>query len=362
MGLARNEIIVDSFAGGGGASLGILQALGRGPDVAINHDPGAIAMHAANHPETLHLSEDVWRVSPQSVLRICKRRGRWQLPPEGWREWPATKRVGLLWASPDCKHFSRAKGSKPVNKNIRSLAWVVCKWAAEVRPRVNILENVREFAEWGPVVPAWRCGACNWRGTEGQAVLARTRRRCPRCESLKLARTDELIPDPDRKGLTFRRWVGRLKNLGYRVEWKNLNAADYGAPTHRRRLFLVARADGAPIVWPEPTHGDPKKLDALPLFDRLQPWRTAAECIDWSLPCPSIFDRKRPLAEATMRRIAMGIKRYVLETAEPFIVGVGGRMGQTPASSVDEPSNTVTAKNDRGIVVPVLASLAHGGG
>jgi len=159
--------------------------------------------------------------------------------------------------------------------------------------------------------------------------------------------------------MPVKRWVGRLKALGYKVEWKNLNAADYGAPTHRRRLFLIARCDGAPIVWPEATHGDPKKIADTPLFDRLQPWRTAAECIDWDLPCPSIFDRKRPLAEATMRRIALGIKRYVLENPQPFIVGVGGRMGQTPAAAADQPSNTITAKNDRALVVPHLVSVAH---
>lgn len=355
MKLSRNEIIVDSFAGGGGASEGIETALGRPVDVAINHDAAAIAMHAANHPNTLHLTEDVWKIAPQAVLRLRRRRGRWQLPPEGWQEWPSSKRVGLLWASPDCKHFSRAKGSQPVNKNIRSLAWVVCKWAAQVKPRVIMLENVREFADWGPVVPAWRCQACQWRGTEGQTTLARTRRRCPRCESLRLKVTDERIPNPARKGETFRRFVNRLKALGYAVEWKNLNAADYGAPTHRRRLFLIARCDGAPIVWPEPTHGDPKKLNELPLFERLKPWRTAAECIDWSLPCPSIFERKKPLAEATMRRIAHGIKRYVLEAAEPFIVRCNHGGEHFRGQPTSGPMCTLTSSRDaHGLVVPVV--------
>ena len=339
--IVDNEIIVDVFAGGGGASEGIRRALGRSPDVCINHDAAAIAMHEANHAESDHVLEDVWKAGPHSVTR-----GR---------------PVGLLWASPDCKHFSRAKGSKPVEKRIRSLAWVVVKWAVQERPRVIILENVREFAEWGPLVPAWKCQGCKWRGTEGQAKLIRTRRRCPRCDSAKLQVTSDMIPDPDRKGLTFKRWAGRLRNLGYKVEWKNLNAADFGAPTHRRRLFLIARCDGLPIVWPEPTHGDPKKLNDMPLFGRLKPWRTAAECIEWSLPVPSIFDRKRPLADATMRRIAMGIKRYVLENPQPFIVGVGGRMGQTPAAGVDQPSNTVTAKNDRALVTPYLVPVTHTG-
>jgi len=180
----RREFFVDSFAGGGGAGLGISRAIGRSCDLAINHDRAAIAMYGENHPETLTMTEDVWKVSPMEAV--------------GGRD------VGLLWASPDCKHFSRAKGGKPVEKQIRSLAWVVVKWAAQVRPRVIILENVREFAEWGPIVPAWRCGPCQWRGTEGQAVLARTRRRCPKCNSLRLKKTDELIPDPSRKGLTFK--------------------------------------------------------------------------------------------------------------------------------------------------------------
>lgn len=186
-------------------------------------------------------------------------------------------------------------------------------------------------------------------------MLVRTRRRCPRCESRRLVETADLIPDPDRKGLTFKRWVGRLRSLGYQVEWKNLNAADYGAPTHRRRLFLVARCDGAPLVWPEPTHGDPAKLDAAPLFDRLKPWRTAAECIDWSIPCPSIFDRKKPLVEATMRRIAMGVKRYVLENPRPFLVPVT-HSGERRPHGVDEPMPTITSahRGELAIVSPYL--------
>lgn len=372
----NREIIVDSFAGGGGASLGITRALGREPDIAINHDAAAIAMHAANHPTTKHFKEDVWKVAPHEVT--------------------FGKTVGLLWASPDCKHFSRAKGSKPVEKKIRSLAWVVCKWAAEVKPRLIMLENVREFEDWGPLIPQWSCRQCAWKGTEGQAKLARRRRACPRCDSHALKLTEAMIPDPDRKGLTFRRFVGRLKAAGYTVERRVLNAADYGAPTHRRRLFLIARRDGLPIVWPTATHGDPKKI-GLDLFTKtLKPWRTAAECIDWELPCPSIFDRKKPLAEATMRRIALGVKRYVLDNPRPFIigrggpaysgeprdverplgtvmpknssaivtpyiVGVGGRMGQTQPTGVEQPNNTITAKNDRGVVTPIIIPINHGG-
>lgn len=337
--LQPGEIVVDSFAGGGGASLGIHMALGRGPDIAINHDVDAIKMHEQNHPESLHMTEDVWKVNPKDAT--------------GGRP------VGLLWASPDCRHFSRAKGGKPVEKSIRSLAWVVVKWAAEVRPRIIILENVREFAEWGPIVPAWRCTSCKWRGTEGQARLVRTRRRCPQCDHHKLIATEEFIPDPDRKGLTFKRWAGRLRNLGYQVEWRNLNAADFGAPTHRRRLFLIARCDGLPIVWPDVTHGDPKKIDSMPLLDPLQPWRTAAECIDWDLPCPSIFERKRPLADATLRRIALGIKRYVLDNPKPFIVR---QFGKSTTSDIDSPMPTTTSGGGGKSIVatPILAQLAHG--
>lgn len=344
------KLVIDSFAGGGGASLGIAWALGRAPDIAINHDPLALAMHEANHPSTRHVPEDVCTADLRKLV--------------------GKRKVRLLWASPDCKDFSRAKGDKPVSKAIRSLAWVVVKWADQIGPEVIILENVREFAEWGPVLPAWQCQACDWRGTEGQAKLAAARRRCPRCNSLRLRVTEKYMRDPSRKGITFKRWCGRLRSLGYDVQHKVLNAADFGAPTHRRRLFLVARRDGKPIVWPAPTHGDPKKIDAMPLFNILKPWRTAAECIDWSLPCPSIFDRKKDLAPATLRRIAMGIKRYVLETANPFIVRFRGDP-DGGALSIDAPMPTVTAgsyikrpggaAHALGLGVPYLVPLTHGG-
>ena len=298
--MPKRELIIDSFAGGGGASLGIKLALGRCPDVAINHDEAAIAMHAANHPETLHYTEDVWKLSPRGVTK--------------------GKPVGLLWASPDCRHFSRAKGGKPVSKQVRSLAWVVVKWAAEVKPRVIILENVREFADWGPLVNG--------------------------------------MPDKSRKGLTFKRWVGRLRNLGYHIEWRNLDAADFGVPTHRKRLFLVARRDGKPIEWPSPTHA---KMGGVSLFGRVEPWRPAADCIDWSISCPSIFERKRPLADKTLRRIAMAVQRYVLENPTPFIVGVGGRAGQSPAVFIDDPIGTCTTKADKAVCIPRLLHLTHSG-
>jgi DNA (cytosine-5)-methyltransferase 1 len=287
------ELIIDSFAGGGGASLGIALALGRSPDVAINHDPQALSMHAANHPATLHLPHNVWKIDPVAVCR-----GR---------------PVGLLWASPDCKHFSKAKGGKPVVRNIRDLAWVVVRWARQVKPRVICLENVEEFRSWGP--------------------LAADNRPCP-----------------DRKGETFKRWVGELTRLGYRVEHRELRACDYGAPTIRKRLFLVARCDDRPIVWPKPSHGDPKS-DAVKA-GKLKPWRTAAEIIDWSLPCPSIFltkeeakalGVKRPLADATMARIAKGVKRYVLNAAEPFVISVAhGDSRSRREYPIGDPLGTVT--------------------
>lgn len=335
--MRQDELIVDSFAGGGGASLGLTWALGRHPDIAINHDAAAIAMHTANHPDTVHYTEDVWKLSPRQVTQ-----GR---------------PMGLLWASPDCKHFSRAKGGKPMDKQIRSLAWVVVKWAEQSSPRLIILENVREFEQWGPLVPRWTCLECDWSGTEGQATLERRKRTCPRCESGSLKQTQDLVPDPARMGLTFKRFTGRLRNLGYAVEWRVLNAADYGAPTHRRRLFLIARNDGRAIVWPDATHGDPKK----PSLFQLPPWRTAAECLDWSLPCPSIFERKRPLAEATMRRIAMGIKRYVLDNPRPFIVRCNHGGDHFRGQSVDAPLCTLTASRDAyGLVAPTLIQTSSG--
>jgi len=257
------ELIIDNFAGGGGASCGIELALGRHVDIAVNHDPEAVAMHAMNHPQTEHHCESVWDVDPLDLVK-----GR---------------PVGLAWFSPDCKHFSKAKGGKPRDKKIRGLAWVAMRWAALVRPRVIFLENVEEFQTWGPVL------------TDGN-------------------------PCPKRKGDTFRSFVHQLQEKGYAVEWRELRACDYGAPTIRKRLFLIARCDGKPIVWPEPTHGAPDSA-AVKARQR-KPWRTAAECIDWSIPCPSIFERVRPLAEATQRRIARGLRRYVIDATAPFVVNL----------------------------------------
>ncbi len=295
------ELVVDLFAGGGGASTGIEQALGRHVDLAINHDPEAVALHQANHPQTRHFVSDVFDVDPLTVTD--------------------SRPVGLLWASPDCKHFSKAKGGKPVSKKIRSLAWVVVKWAKAVRPRVICLENVEEFQTWGPL------GADN-------------------------------LPCPRRKGRTFARWKRSLQQLGYAVEHRELRACDYGAPTIRKRLFLVARRDGGPIVWPAPTHAAPGSLPVKQ--KRLAPWRSAAECIDWSIPAPSIFERARPLADATCRRIAKGIMRYVVDAAQPFIVGVGGRAGQSPERPVSKPMGTITSKADAALCVPTIISMGYG--
>lgn len=283
-------LIIDYFAGGGGASLAIEDVLGR-VDYAVNHDVKAIAMHKANHPNTIHLCENVFRVDIEKLV--------------------AGRKVGLMHFSPDCTHHSRAKGGKPVKKQIRGLAWIVVRCARLVRPDVITLENVGEFRDWGPLT---RCGR----------------------------------PNKDRKGQTFNFWVEKLKRYGYKVEWKKLKACDYGDPTIRERLFLIARCDGLPIVWPEPTHGP-----------GLEPFHTAAECIDWSIPCPSIFERKKPLAENTMKRIARGLKKFVIDAEEPFIVGVGGRAGQSPERSVEEPLGTVTAKGDRALVTPFLTKY-HG--
>lgn len=292
------ELVVDSFAGGGGASEGIRAAIGRDPDIAINHDEQALAMHRINHPGTRHVREDVWHVDPRA---LC-----------------GDRPIGLLWASPDCKHFSKAKGGKPRSKNIRGLAWVLVKWIralpARQRPRVLILENVEEFRDWGPLL-------------------------------------EDGKPCPLQRGATFKQWVAALRALGYAVEHRELRACDYGAPTIRKRLFLVARRDGRPIVWPEPTHGPPDHSEVL--AGRRKPWRTAAEIIDWSLPCPSIFDSAeeikakhgvravRPLKEATLRRIAKGMMRYVVEAKRPFIVPITHR-GDDRVHAADEPLRTIT--------------------
>lgn len=302
------EIIVDSFAGGGGASTGIELALGRIVNAAINHDPAAIRMHEANHPYTEHYQASVWDVDPEAVCR-----GR---------------PVALAWFSPDCKHFSKAKGAALVDRKIRGLAWIVLRWAAKVRPRVIILENVEEFQTWEPV-------------RKGKPVK-------------KLA------------GTTFQKFVGQLRALGYSVEWRELVAADYGAPTTRRRLVLIARCDGRAIVWPERTHAPRDSAEVR--SGKLLPWRSAAEIIDWSLPCPSIFSTKdeiherygisavRPLADNTMRRIIRGVDKFTIKSGAPFIVECNHSGGGHVTDS-QEPCKTITAKHTGGICRPILAPL-----
>jgi len=319
--LADDELIIDSFAGGGGASTGIAAALGRAPDVAINHDPEAVALHAANHPATLHLCQSVWKMNPEDVVAAGARHRGID---------PSRARVGLLWASPDCKHFSVAKGGKPVEKNIRDLAWIVVHYARQVRPRVILLENVPEFRTWGPLITT----------EDGKTK-----------------------PCPLRKGVTFRAWVRELKKCGYVVETRELRACDYGAPTIRKRLFLIARCDGKPIVWPAATH-------AKDGAGGLRPWRSAAEIIDWSLPTPSIFltreegrrvGANRPLAEATMARIARGVKRYVLDAPLPFIVPVT-HQGDFRVHDAREPLRTVTTakRGELALVAPHVTKFRGG--
>ena len=304
----QREIIVDNFAGGGGASTGIALAIGRSVDVAINHDPIAIAMHKVNHPETKHYLENVWDVDPREVA--------------------AGRPVALVWLSPDCKHFSKAKGGKPVEKEIRGLAWLAVRWAATVKPRVIILENVEEFKTWGPLL-------------------------------------ENGMPNPKQKGRTFNAFVNALKRRGYQVDYRELRACDYGAPTIRKRLFLVARCDGQAIKWPKPTHGDPESKEVK--TGLLKTWRTAAEIIDWSLPCPSIFDTAeeikekyglkviRPLAENTMQRTAKGLNKFVLNNPIPFIVQVNHGGNGFRGQSIKAPLQTVTSKHGYGVVAPFLS-------
>lgn len=278
-------IIVDNFAGGGGASTGIEMALGRPIDIAINHSPAAILMHKTNHPNTKHYCENVWEVDP---IEAC-----------------AGRPVDLAWFSPDCKHFSKAKGGKPVDKNIRGLAWVAVKWAKLVRPKVIILENVEEFKTWGPLI--------------------------------------DNMPDPNKRGQTFIQFIKTLEKFGYEVDYKELKACDYGSPTTRKRLFLIARCDGQKILWPEPTYGEPDSLFVKSGI--LEPYKTAAECIDWTIPCPSIFDRKKTLAENTLKRIARGIQKFVIENENPFIL-----------NEIDKSLETISNTSEKYQVYPFLTS------
>jgi len=305
--MINGELMVDNFAGGGGASTGMEMATGISVDIAINHDPEAIRMHKTNHPSTKHYCENVWDVDP---IEVCKGRP-----------------VAIAWFSPDCKHFSKAKGGRPKDKNIRGLAWVACRWAGLVRPRVIMLENVEEFKTWGPLN----------RGHH---------------------------PIKAKQGKTFEKFVQQLTDLGYEVQFRELVAADYGAPTMRKRFFMIARCDGKPIIWPEPTHGpvDSEKVKA----GLLKPYVGAHTQIDFSRPCPSIFDTSeeikekygiravRPLAPKTMERIARGLKKFVLDNPEPFIIQCN-HGGERRPNDIREPMPTITGKHGYGIVEPTLA-------
>ncbi|VVT15259.1 DNA cytosine methyltransferase [Hoeflea sp. EC-HK425] len=314
-------IIIDCFAGGGGASTGIEMALGRSPDYAINHDPVAVAMHAVNHPDAIHLCQNVYQVDPLDHFNRAH--------------------IGFAWFSPDCKHFSKAKGGAPVQRNIRDLAWIIPGWIERIQKsggKVDVvaIENVEEFQTWGPLL------------TTGKG----------------------LVPDPDRKGETFQKWCKKLRQLGGKIEWRELRACDYGAPTIRKRVFILIRFDGQKIVWPEPTHGHPDSEDVR--SGKLKPWLTAGrDVIDWSIVCPSIFDSKaeilskhnlravRPLAGNTQARVARGIKRYVLDAARPFLVNLthGARL-----EDAAEPMRTVTGANrgEKAVVAPSLTRFNSG--
>lgn len=311
--MINGELIVDNFAGGGGASTGIEMATGYSVDIAINHDPEAIKMHKANHPNTKHYCEDVWQVDP---VKACNGHP-----------------VGLAWFSPDCKHFSKAKGGKPKDKFIRGLAWVACRWAGLVRPRVIMLENVEEFKTWGPLN----------RGHH---------------------------PIKSKQGKTFEKFVQQLTDLGYDVQFRELVAADYGAPTMRKRFFMIARCDGKTIVWPEPTHA-PADSEAVKA-GLLKPYVGAYTQLDFSLPCPSIFDTSkeikekygiravRPLAPKTMERIARGLKKFVLDNPEPFIIQCN-HGGERRPNDIREPMPTITGKHGYGIVEPYMVQIGQTG-
>lgn len=378
-----DEIIVDNFAGGGGASTGIELATGRVVEIAINHDPDAILMHKTNHPYTEHLQASVWDVDVEAVCR-----GR---------------PVGLAWFSPDCKHFSKAKGGPLVSKNIRGLSWVVVKWCLAAHPRVILMENVEEIQTWGPLIPV-----LDPKTGRPLKIVTYMRNGKPRQKTV-VAKEGEVVPedqlammpDPERKGETFQGFISilttgiapdhpallecckflqiapdsddakRLINgLGYDVEHKELVAADYGAPTTRKRFVLVARCDGRPIVWPKHTHApaDSPEVES----GKLKPWRSAAEIIDWSIPCPSIFETKdeilkkygvkavRPLADNTQRRAIRGVDKYTIKSARPFIVptGYGERSGQEPRThSIDRPLPTVVGSGKHNLCEPVLTAF-----
>ncbi len=336
------ELIVDNFAGGGGASTGIEMAIGRSVDIAINHDPDAIAMHKANHPNTRHYCEDVWQVDP---LEAC-----------------GGKSVALAWFSPDCKHFSRAKGGKPVDKNIRGLAWVAIRWAYCVRPRVIMLENVPEIQTWGPLgddnKPIRERSGETFEGFILALSTGIPRSHpafCEMCDALEISESSDAAD-------------ALVNGLGYIIEHRILRSCDYGAPTTRTRFYMIARCDGEKIKWPDPTHGH---RDSIGVKDgELLPYRTAAECIDWTIPGCSIFDRKKPLCDKTMQRIAKGFGKFILENPDPYIVDdkylpyliqyhSETASHEVRGQSVDDPIMTLDTANRYALIMPYIVTLRN---
>ncbi len=364
--MKKEGLFVDNFAGGGGASTGIEIAIGRDVDIAINHDPDAITMHKANHPNTKHLCENVWEVDP---IKEC-----------------AGRPVTLAWFSPDCTHFSRAKGGKPVDKNIRGLAWVTIRWAMLVRPKVIMLENVSEIQTWGPLMPQVD------KATGRMLKIVGYKRKRPLIEiadegEIVPPEKQVFIPDPKRTGETFNGFIDILsrgiskdhpafieccnalvispdsdygdklsKGLGYDIEWRELKSCDYGTPTTRKRFYMIARSDGRPIVWPEPAYAPKDSLEVK--NGKKMPYHSAAECIDWDIPAVSIFERNKPLAENTLKRIARGIQKFVIDNPKPFIVNY--KFDNEP-ESVEKPLSTITAVGNHSVVTPMIVQVNHKG-
>ena len=322
-----DEIVVDFFCGGGGAGTGLEMGLGRPVTVAKNHSPAAISMHTANHPAARHFTTDVFEGDPDEE---CQGRA-----------------VGWFHMSPDCTHHSQAAGGQPRKREIRNLSWIGLKWAGKKKPRVISLENVKQILQWGPLIA--KRDKATGRVMKLDGTVAAVGERVP-------VQQQFLVPDPKRRGITWRRFVHLLEGMGYQVEWQIIKACDFGAPTSRERLFMIARCDGQPIVWPEPTHAkNPAKSQ--------QKWRTAADCIDWSVPSKSIFGRKKALADATLRRVAKGMKKFVLDNPQPFIVPIANWSGEL-AQSADEPLRTVTSWPRGGsfaMASPVILPATHQG-
>lgn len=338
----NHHLFVDNFAGGGGASTGIEMAIGRSVDIAINHDPDAIAMHKANHPKTKHYCEDVWQVDP---VEAC-----------------AGNPVALAWFSPDCTHFSRAKGGKPVDKNIRGLAWVTVKWAALIRPNVIMLENVPEIQTWGPLGSDNKPDKRRTGETfDGFIKSLTTGIDKTHPAFLEMCNALEITPESE---LAKKISAG----LGYDLEYRVLKSCDYGAPTTRTRFYMIARCDDRPIVWPNPTHA-PKNSEAVKQGLKL-PYRTAAECIDWTIPGKSIFEREKPLCENTMKRIAKGFEKFILEAENPFLVDnkfapyliqyhAEQSEKEVRGQQIDKPINTIDTSNRYAVIAPYITTLRN---